>query len=213
MVESPETPSVSDAVSIKETEAAQPELPGVVPNMAVDPQGPLGFVYGGTCSSFQDAVNQRKRFDAEHRRGVSDNLFQQTRDDPGSAHMYSRKLQGNAYVILEYRDGEGHVLEYLECDITVSDPDEPEGKQLSMCIPCPICVMQYSKLVGDSIMLLQQKNRAFVLDPKGCGELWVNPNDPASSRMRAGTVTSEPFRCQNGCHTRWVIDKDHLRLA
>ena len=196
MVDSTEPLSLLDAVSPKETEPP--------------PIAPMGLVYGGTPSSYQDAVNQKKNFESGQRRDVSAGLFNQTRVNPDSAHMYSQSMQGNAYVILEYRAKDGTVLDYLECDVT-TQPDDSGGVKLALCIPCPVCVLQYSRLVSESIMLLQQRNRSFVLDSKGAGELWVNPKDPGASRLRAGTVTSEPFRCQNGCNTRWVIDKDCLR--
>jgi hypothetical protein len=198
MVDSAEPLPELDALSTKEAPTS--------------PKSPVGLVYGGTPSSYQDAINQRKRFEAEQRRDVSDNLFQTTHARPDEAHMYSQSMQGNAYVILEVRDGDGKVVEYLECDVT-TQPNGADGLTLALCIPCPVCVMRDNRLVADSIMLLQQTNRAFVLDPKGAGELWVNPNDPGASRMKAGTVTSEPFTCQNGCHTKWVIDKNWLRRA
>jgi hypothetical protein len=192
------------------------ESPDLLPEIDAKPAtsnksavAPEVLVYGGTPSSYQDAIDQRKRFETEQRRTTADSMFQSTRESPDQAHMYSRKLQGNAYVILEYRDKEGHVLDYLECDVSMLPGDGTLS--LALCIPCPVCVLRRGKPVGDSIMLLQQRNRAFVLDTKNQGELWVNPHDPAQSRIRAGSVTSEPFRCQNGCHTKWVIDKDWLR--
>lgn len=174
---------------------------------------PNSIIFGGTSSSYQDLIDQKKTFDANQRRAESDRKFAATREMPEYARMHSRSLQGQAYVILEVKMKDGSTLDWLVCD--VSTIPQPSGAvELLLVIPCPVCVLKNRKLVADSMMQLRQSNRGFTLDPKGEGEMWVNPKDPSEVYLQAGTVsTHEAFRCDNGCRTRYQIDRNVIRVV
>jgi hypothetical protein len=167
-------------------------------------------VYGGTTSSYQDLVNQKKAHDASQRRAESDRKFQATRDMPDYARIRSRRLDGQAHVILEVRNDDGSTLDWVVCDVSTM----PDGLELMLVIACPVCILKRRQPSEDSQMQLRQSNRGFTLDPKGQGEMWVNPKDTREVYLQAGTVsTHEAFRCNNGCHTRYQIDKNILRIV
>jgi hypothetical protein len=174
---------------------------------------PQALVYNGTSSSYQDVKNAKKRVETDQRRAISDKAFAASRAEPDYARMRSHSLAGQAHVILAVLGAEKKIVDWLQCDISTL-PQSDGNIELMLLVPCPVCVLKLRRPTEDSIMQIRQSNRGFTLDTKGQGELWVNPNDPREVYIQAGTVsTHDPFRCDNGCHTKYQIDKNVIRIV
>ena len=184
-----------------------------VTGKAVPYTSPLSIVRGGTTSSYQEAIDQRDRYEQVQRQSKSDAMYASTTQNPLQNRMYSHSMGGgeDASVVIEVIGHERRVEDWLICDVRVLPKDD--GIELMLIIPCPVCVLRNGKLVSQSQMTLRQSNRGFSLDTDKAGSVWVNPNDNAQVYVQPGEVsTHEAFRC-GVCNTQYQIDKNKLRTV
>jgi len=174
----------------------------------------MALLRGGTTTTRQDKVNQQLAFETRHRRQYQDYALQSAKIDPTGSKLYSRRLGGNAHIVLRIHNNDaGAPAEYITCELNAEE--SAEGLLvLSLNLVCPVCVFRHGRSVGESQMLINQRNRKFSLDTKRKGELWVNPLDARDVYVLAGTITThESFRCDHGCQTRYRIDDSVLRIV
>ncbi len=193
----------------KAPDAATPAAPAPsveAPRTIEAPQ--LAWMRGGTITSAYERMQQQQKLEAEKARRLEDSKRIAAERNPGEAKQKVHSVGGNRRhpgVVLELRNRDNKVLDYVECEIHVL-PDE----SLMLQMACPWC---YARAGITENFHIRQKNRHFELDTRRQGELWVNPNDPTHVVHLAGTIhLTEPTKCPNlGCEKRFVIDNSVIR--
>lgn len=171
----------------------------------------LGIVYDGTPSSAQALADAKLAAEGRQRREKLDQMRGMAATRPGEAKLYDRRLSGNAHIVLEMRRRDGSVLDWLQCDLSVSPREDGSGEELMLIVPCPVCNI-FRGRVGE-MMTVKQSNRMFSLDERHRGELWVNPNDPTDVYVQAGSInTHERWQCGK-CRSKYRVDDNVMRLV
>ena len=129
---------------------------------------------------------------------------------PEESRLHTLRLGGigsTAVTVLEARNKDGSVVDYIICDLSVQD----EGLVLVMV--CPSCIFRHHRSVAQSHITLRSWHRRFSLDERRRGELWINPRPPHEPYTLAGTIhTHEPQTCPV-CSFRFQIDGGKVRAA
>jgi hypothetical protein len=160
------------------------------------------WVRGGTTSSQHDRSVAEARADADRRRAVEDARQRLVLNNPNEGRIRSLDLTDShqhPIVVLRVTRPEDLVCE-MTCELIwrpTSPPFQGRDHQWLLQLVCPACVYRHGRRVGESQLSIQEINRAFEIDRRRMGELYVTPDGEAFTL--AGTV-----------HTKDWIHCDHL---
>lgn len=166
---------------------------------------PTIIVKGGTTSGRHDREMQRRKADAERRRGVQDAMYRRrdlAKTQGGVARIGETLLlnQGSPRLVLNYLNADGSLRQQCKSEITVvPKKDRPNEWETVFALVCPRC-LERGLPAGESQMLVRDSHRKFDIDESKKGTVIMldyawGYREPV---VIAGTVTChDVIRCNN----------------